>query len=178
MEKEKLAQNLVIKFKFFFLIFIFNCNIGFPQKSNLFVPSLKNGKKNISETIENEINRTFGLGAGVFRFHVNYLGVVDSIVISKSTLGEKNDSNQIFALKKLEFNPFNKNKKNVWFQVKIYHSTVTHQSSQFLKGLTESMILIFNQEKNDYFNKNGIMKNYIFNNGLILLQPIWFSTIE
>ena len=124
------------------------------------------------------IQREKCLGIGIYRFRVANYGRIDS-VICLGNLGNKADSLQIAELKKLDFKRFTKHDILPWFQIKIYSTYVTHQSSKYLKGLEDSMEFLYEQEMKDYFPDSGHPNiAYLMKGDMIILPPLRLRMVQ
>ena len=147
-------------------------------QNEITMPELVNGWS-VRNTIKLKcIQRDKCLGIGIYRFRVANYGRVDS-VICLGNLGNKADSLQIIEFKKLDFKSFTKQDILSWFQLKIYSTYVTHQSSKYLKGLEDSMELLYEQEIKDYFpDSNHSNITYLIKGNMILLPPLRLRVVE
>jgi hypothetical protein len=136
------------------------------------VPVLISGKKISDELKARYAPREKCCVIGVFLFKVEPNGSVDS-VICKGTGGKPLDSLQTFEIKQLKFKPFTliQDVKTIqWFQIKIYGTSLTHNSPEYIRDIVHTFYDVFDQEKEDYFS-NG--KKFLIENGVTILPPIW-----
>jgi hypothetical protein len=142
------------------------------------IPELINGQS-IREILKLKcIQRENCLGIGVYKFRVANYGRVDSIIYS-GNLGKYADSLQVIEFKKLNFKPFMKQDKEVWFQVKVYSTYVTHESSKYLTGLENTIDFLYKQEISDYFPDSERPNfTYLIRDNIILLPPLRLEIVQ
>lgn len=174
--KMPLEHTVIKKTALIIILSILWSNTILSQTQNN-IPELIDGES-IRNTIKLRcVNRRICLGIGIYKFRVSNYGSVDSL-ICKGNLGKYADSLQKIELKKLVFKPLKQNSL-VWFQIKVYSTRVTHESSKYLVGLEDTMEHLFEQEINDYFPYSDHPNiAYIVREDTILLPPLRLRVVQ
>jgi hypothetical protein len=167
MEHAKMHQELnVIKFLFIFLI-----SFKINAQDFVNVPKLVSGKfinDELKARCAPRDGRCFVIG--IYKFKVEQNGSVDSVV-SLGNTGSYIDSLQIKEFRALRFKAFNNQQDMLqWFQIKIFGSYTTHETSKYLRGLSDTIHMLYKQEIKDYFPKE---KSYLIKENIIHLPPTW-----
>ena len=174
MEHAKMHLELsVIKL---ILIFFVSLNINAKDFPN--VPKLVSGKFIMDELKARCVPRDNRCCAiGIYKFKVEQDGSVDSVICLGNT-GRYLDSLQINEFRSLKFKPFifEKNTNMLqWFQVKIYATSITNDTSKYLRGLEDTIYMLYKQEIKDYF-PNG--RTFLIKDNIIYLPPTWVPRVQ
>lgn len=171
------SQLMIIRFVGMLLILIAQSFITNAQNIDN-VPKLVSGKFIINELKARCVPRDGRCCAiGIYKFKVEQNGSVDSVICLGNT-GRYLDSLQINEFRSLKFKPFIL-KKNTnmlqWFQVKIYSTSVINETSKYLRGLEDTIYVLYKQEIKDYFPNE---KSFLIKDNIIYLPPTWVYRVQ
>ena len=173
-----LLEHIVIRHVSPIIVTFFLLSNSILAQKRMLIPELLNGESVVNTLKLKCIQREKCLGVGIYKFRVASYGRVDSVTCL-SNLGNKADSLQIIEIKKLDFKSFANQDILPWFQIKIYSTYLTHQSSKYLKGLESSIELLYEQEAKDYFpDSDHPDKTYTIKENVILLPPLRLRVVQ